>query len=111
MICVRGQCAESEFGRRLEKQLIKLIEQHGLADPDHPRHTTCQVTNCLGVCANGPIMIVHPGAIKYQQVNQAALERIFHSHILNGQPVQELAADTAPSRPVLGQGRPGKRYP
>jgi (2Fe-2S) ferredoxin len=101
MICVRGQCAESHFGRQLEKYLMDLIEQHGLDNLEHPQHTTCQVTNCLGVCADGPIMIIHPGAIKYQHVDQAALERIFQSHILNGRPVRELMVNVAPSRSVL----------
>ena len=98
MICVRGQCAESGLGRRLEQQLASLIERHGLDDPGHSLHTTCRLTNCLGVCADGPIMIVHPGAIKYQRVDQAALEQIFEQHILKGQPVEALIVKQLPSQ-------------
>jgi (2Fe-2S) ferredoxin len=100
MICVRGQCAESGLGKQLEQQLTFLIEQHGLDNPDHPQHVTCRITNCLGVCANGPIMIIHPEAVKYQQVDRAALERIFYNHILNGQPVEELRVKFPVSRPI-----------
>lgn len=89
LICVRGQCAESGQGKQLEQQLRQLIEQHHLDRNDHPRHTTCAITNCLGVCENGPVMIVHPDGVKYHHVDAAALERIFDQHILGGQPVEE----------------------
>ena len=101
LICVRGQCAESNQGQRLEKRLTELIEQHGLDDSNHPQHVSCTLTNCLGVCADGPIIIVHPEAIKYQHVNEAALERIFQQHLLRGQPVEELIVRQQPSRPIL----------
>jgi (2Fe-2S) ferredoxin len=101
LICVRGQCAESGRGRQLERRLNELIQQHGLDDPDHPQHTSCAITNCLGVCMNGPIMIVHPEIIKYQHVDPAALESIFQQHLLKGQPVEELIVHQPPSRPIF----------
>jgi len=101
LICVRGQCAESNQGQLLEKRLTELIEQHGLDDSNHPQHVSCTLTNCLGVCADGPIIIVHPEAIKYQHVNEAALERIFQQHLLRGQPVEGLIVRQQPSRPIL----------
>lgn len=111
LICVRGQCAEANKGKRLEQQLLALIEQHGLDDPDHPHHTTCQITNCLAVCSNGPVMIVHPDGIKYQQVDEAALRLIFQQHLLNDQPVTALQVTTPPSRPILGKPTSGRdRY-
>ena len=100
MICVRGQCAESNKGKRLEQQLLSLIEQHGLDDPDHPQHTTCRVTNCLAVCSDGPIMIVHPEGIKYQRVDEPALNLIFQQHLLNNQPVEALRVKVSPPRRI-----------
>jgi (2Fe-2S) ferredoxin len=90
LICVRGQCAESGQGKQLEKHLNHLIQQYGLENEEHPKHTTCTITNCLGVCEGGPVMIVHPDAIKYHHVDKAALDKIFHSHILNNKPVNHL---------------------
>jgi (2Fe-2S) ferredoxin len=101
LICVRGQCAESNRGRRLEKRLLELIEQYGLDDLNHPLHVSCAITNCLGVCADGPVMIVHPEAIKYHHVTEAALERIFQQHLLGNQPVEELIVREPPVRPIL----------
>jgi (2Fe-2S) ferredoxin len=43
-------------------------------------------------------MIVHPGAIKYQRVDQAALEQIFKQHILKGQPVEALMVKQLPGQ-------------
>jgi len=101
LICVRGLCADSAQGKRLEKRLIELISQHGLDQPAHPQYANCTLTNCLGVCADGPIMIIHPEAIKYYCPNEAALERIFEQHLLVGQPVDELIVRQLPSRSVL----------
>jgi (2Fe-2S) ferredoxin len=85
----------------LERRLNELIQQHGLDDSDHPQHTRCTITNCLGVCINGPIMVIHPEIIKYQHVDAAALERIFQQHLLQGQPVEELIVHQSPSRPIF----------
>lgn len=101
LICVRGQCAESNRGFKLEQHLLELLHQHGLADSTHPQYTTCTVTNCLGVCENGPVMIVHPEAIKYQKVDRAALERIFWEHLLHNQPVEEFIVQQVPAKPIF----------
>lgn len=98
LICVRGQCAEPEQGKRLERHLTQLIEQYGLDNGDHPKHTTCTITNCLAVCEHGPVLIVHPDGIKYQHVTLPALEQIFHSHILNNKPVNNLVAAGSTTR-------------
>lgn len=92
LICTRGRCAEPSAGQQLEEMCLQLIAQHGLDNPEHPQHTTCTLTNCLAVCQAGPVMIIHPAGIKYQQVNRAALERIFAEHILGGKPVEALRA-------------------
>lgn len=103
MICVRGQCASPELGKALEKQLLALITNHGLDNPDHSHYTTCTLTNCLAVCEAGPVMIVHPEGVKYQQLTGARLERIFQEHLLDDRPVVELMAPRQPSRPILPQ--------
>lgn len=100
LICVRGECAGSELGKQLEKELNELIQQHGLDDFDHPQHVTCRITNCLAVCSHGPVMIVHPEGVKYQRVDRAALERIFEQHLLNNKPVEAYRV-SGPQSPKL----------
>lgn len=97
LICVRGNCAPPYQGKALEKHLSSLIEQQGLDDPNHPKHTTCTITNCLGVCEDGPIMMVHPDGVRYHRLNEAALNRIFNEHILHDQPVNDHIQHTQPA--------------
>lgn len=46
-------------------------------------------TGCQGLCAKGPIMVVYPGNIYYQEVKIDMVERIFNEHIIGGNPVEE----------------------
>ena len=108
LICVRGECAPSEKGFDLEKRLLALIEQHGLDNPEHPNYLKCTVTNCLGVCHDGPIMMVHPDGVRYKNIDQTDLERIFEAHFLQGRPVQDLIHDQTPQRAVTAR-RPRPR--
>lgn len=90
LICIKGNCAEPAAGFALEKYMLKLIEEHGLDDSEHPNHLSCTVVNCLGACdKRGPIMTVHPGAIKYYGIDQTAADRIFYEHLLNDTPVED----------------------
>jgi len=100
LICVRGNCAAPDQGKQLEQRLADLIEQHGLDDPEHDHHTKCTITNCLGVCEEGPIIMVHPEGIRYHHVDQAALERIFEEHLLQDTPVEDLIRRDQPTHSV-----------
>lgn len=108
-ICVRGKCAHPDQGKQLEKQLNQLIKQHGLDRSDHPQYTTCTLTNCLGVCQDGPIVMVHPEGIRYHQVDAAVLAHIFEDHFLHNRPVD---AHIRRDRPAISALRkrpaPGK---
>ncbi len=44
---------------------------------------------CLGVCAQGPIMVVHPEGVWYYDVDEAKLHRIVDEHLKQGTPVAE----------------------
>lgn len=101
LICVKGNCAHPDLGQALHQKMLKLIRQHGLDDPHHPHYTTCKIVQCLGVCAGGPIMMIHPEAIRYHQVDEAALERIVREHLLQSRPVEDLMRPPLSSSPHL----------
>jgi (2Fe-2S) ferredoxin len=53
---------------------------------------------CLGVCVQGPIMVVYPGGVWYCNLNRENADRIIEEHFKQGRIVKELVfhqAETA----------------
>jgi len=48
----------------------------------------CTLSDCLGVCAGGPILVVYPDGTWYHHVDDALLERIVNEHLMADQPVE-----------------------
>ncbi len=48
------------------------------------------MTGCNGLCAQGPIMAVHPDEIFYQVLTEKDVPRLVEQHFLKGRPVKEL---------------------
>jgi cob(I)alamin adenosyltransferase len=74
----------------LQQRFTELCRAHGLTRLRNPHRVKCTLADCLGVCAGGPIVVVYPDGLWYHHVDIAALERIFHEHIVGGRPVDEL---------------------
>ena len=47
-------------------------------------------TGCHGLCAEGPVMIVYPGAVFYSRVRPEDVEEIVSEHLLKGRIVERL---------------------
>ena len=46
---------------------------------------------CLGVCMQGPIMVVYPGGVWYCNLNEENVNLIIEQHFKSGRVVEELA--------------------
>jgi len=90
LVCGRGRCVDRQLSLKVEAKLQHLIKTHNLDDLTHPQSATCRLVNCLAVCEAGVVLMVHPEAILYHQIDEDSAEQIFYEHILNNQPVNRL---------------------
>ena len=83
LVCGGTGCT-SNHSWEIMDEMNKLIEASGKKDEIEIIQTGCQ-----GLCAKGPIVVVHPGNVFYQEVTPEMVERIFNEHIIGGAPVEE----------------------
>lgn len=89
LICSHGDCADSALAERLQQRMAELNRSYGLNKLNNPHRIKCTQTDCLGVCQQGPILVVYPEGIWYSGVDDELLERIYREHLLGGIPVVE----------------------
>ena len=77
-----GKGAEAAFDH-MKKRIKKL----GLNGEDKVRINRA---GCLDRCNEGPLMVVYPEAIWYTFVDNADIDEIIDSHLINGKVVERL---------------------
>ena len=83
LVCGGTGCT-SNHSWEIMDELRKLIAEAGRQDDIQIIQTGCQ-----GLCAKGPIVVVHPGNVFYQEVKPEMVKQIFDQHIIGGTPVEE----------------------
>jgi len=80
----KGYC-HSNASSEIVTNFLEAIEENDISD-------TVMVTNtgCLGLCNDGPIVIVYPEGTWYGKVTPDDVEEIVESHIINGNIVKRL---------------------
>jgi (2Fe-2S) ferredoxin len=87
LVCTGNFCSPGRRGRELYSLLAELLQREDLLFG--PTRVKRGETPCLGVCSNGPIVVVYPDGIWYANVTADLLERIVVEHLKNGRPVEE----------------------
>lgn len=74
--------------------ILRTLERELLSQKldDDVQVTTC---GCLGLCDDGPIMIVYPEGVWYHKVAEEDVPEIVASHVRGGKPVTRLVWDDA----------------
>ncbi len=81
-------CCGPNCGPKGSSQLLDFLEEEvsrfQLGD-----RVSVLPTGCQAHCESGPTMVVYPGPVYYQGIDQARLRRIVAEHFANGEPVKD----------------------
>jgi NADH:ubiquinone oxidoreductase subunit F (NADH-binding)/(2Fe-2S) ferredoxin len=84
MICAGTGCV-SNHSYEVKEALEKELRKHGLEN-----EVAVVPTGCNGFCERGPILVVQPGNIFYQQLSVKDVPHLVEEHFLKGRPVAKL---------------------
>ncbi|MDQ6995798.1 MAG: NAD(P)H-dependent oxidoreductase subunit E [Mariprofundaceae bacterium] len=86
LMCCGKSCGEN---MPLLKNLKAKVAAAGLDKGEHA--VRVNRAGCLGVCKQGPIMVVHPEGVWYYDLDEQKLDRIVEEHFKHGNPIKDLA--------------------
>ncbi len=84
LCCAGTGCTAGDSEKNIAR-FDELIHQNHLED-----HVQVIRTGCFGLCQKGPIVAIYPDRVFYNHVNLEDVDRIFRSHVMGHQPVEEL---------------------
>ena len=84
ILCAGKKCEPAE-----DRAAIQYLKKR-LADEGLEGAVRANRAGCLGVCEQGPIMVVYPEGLWYCRLNEENLDRVIEQHFKHGKPVDEL---------------------
>jgi NADH-quinone oxidoreductase subunit F len=86
LVCTGGGCIASG-ALAVSAAFIKELEDQGLGD-----EVRVVETGCLGPCANGPVALVYPDGVFYQNIKIEDVHDLVEEHLLKGRVVERLVS-------------------
>jgi len=80
----KGYC-HSNASSEIVTNFLESIEENDISDK-----VMITNTGCLGICNDGPIVIVYPEGTWYGKVTPDDVDEIVESHLINGEIVKRL---------------------
>jgi (2Fe-2S) ferredoxin len=93
MVCAGTGCVSND-SFKVKEALTGEIAKRGLAN-----EVQVVTTGCNGFCAAGPLMVVQPDGVFYQQLKKSDVPHLVEEHFLKGRPVKKLMY-TPPEAPA-----------
>ncbi|MEO1781321.1 NADP-reducing hydrogenase subunit HndC [Enterococcus diestrammenae] len=97
MVCAGTGCLSSKSRDFIDNLHLELAA-HGLAD-----EVEVVATGCFGLCAQGPIVIVHPEGTFYHQVGPKDAKKIVEKHLIGGEPIEKLLYHDHDTKEVISK--------
>ena len=91
-VCTSSRINGQQKGFCFQKDSVSIVQN--FMEEVESRDLTDDVmitnTGCLGICSQGPIVIVYPEGVWYKEVSPDDVAEIVESHFENGKPVERL---------------------
>jgi (2Fe-2S) ferredoxin len=92
LVCRGGDC-KKRGSKSVRGALKNELRAQGIN-----RDVRIDCVDCLGLCKHGPNLIVYPGGTWYLGVTENDIPEVVHEHLVNGEPVEHLAAELRPRK-------------
>jgi (2Fe-2S) ferredoxin len=92
LVCRGGDC-KKRGSKSVRGALKNELRAQGIN-----RDVRIDCVDCLGLCKHGPNLIVYPGGTWYLGVTENDIPEVVHEHLVNGEPVEHLAAKLRPRK-------------